>query len=564
MGNGVGAAAAMEAIYATVVALAALDAEDAALADAGSSGSAGNGVDVLRRAYEIRLERLALEKKLESQAAARKARSVVEAMDLQQAMTPPDAPLHDRTYTEISTVEEIAGILTISSGAASAFVAQSRQVCALPPVLDALSAGTLTWQQAKIFADETENLDHPSAAALVEHFLDPNAPNPARGCPAGQLVPARLRAKVRGWRERHHPDSIEKRHRKSAADRRVEYTPDRDGMAWISAYLPADTAQAIWNRTTAIARGLQGPDEHRTLPQRKADVLATQLLTHKTSTPEEDAGTETNTATAAAFTTEPGKVPTPRTEVLVTVPVFALLGLTDEPAFLDGYGPIPASMARKLLADGAESFHRVLINPRDGAPLEIGRTSYRLTKAMKKALQLRDGKCTFPGCNNNSLDNETDHLTAWQHGGTTGISNLAQLCPKHHRLKHNSSWEPTAATKDEPPGWTSPTGRHYQAEQTDREASQWPNQIGVEQRDSEGQHLEVGVWSMLPNAASSAYPAWLDTAPPHSEPPGDEPSGEYVVDSDDFAPEDPVWDAFYAKPFILPPDPQPDWELMLS
>ncbi|WP_411376534.1 HNH endonuclease [Arthrobacter sp. MPF02] len=206
-------------------------------------------------------------------------------------------------------------------------------------------------------------------------------------------------------------------------------------------------------------------------------MLATQLLTHKTSTPEEDAGTETNTATAAAFTTEPGKVPTPRTEVLVTVPVFALLGLTDEPAELDGYGPIPASMARKLLADGAESFHRVLIDPRDGAPLEIGRTSYRLTKAMKKALQLRDGKCAFPGCNNNSLDNETDHLQAWQHGGTTGISNLAQLCPKHHRLKHNSRWTPTAATKDKPPGWTSPSGRYYQAEQPDWEPSQWPPSV---------------------------------------------------------------------------------------
>ena len=55
----------------------------------------------------------------------------------------------------------------------------------------------------------------------------------------------------------------------------------------------------------------------------------------------------------------------------------ALLGLTDEPAMLDGYGPIPPSMARHLIADGAESFHRVLIDPRDGAPLEIGRTSYR-------------------------------------------------------------------------------------------------------------------------------------------------------------------------------------------
>jgi hypothetical protein len=154
--------------------------------------------------------------------------------------------------------------------------------------------------------------------------------------------------------------------------------------------------------------------------------------------------------------------------------VFALLGLTDEPAILDGHGPIPASMARKLLADGASSFYRVLVDPRDGAPLEIGRTSYRLTKAMKQALRLRDGKCTFPGCNNHTPDNETDHLQAWQHGGSTGISNLAQLCPKHHRLKHNSRWAPTPASKNEPPGWTSPTGRHYKSEQPDWEPPHWP------------------------------------------------------------------------------------------
>jgi hypothetical protein len=93
---------------------------------------------------------------------------------------------------------------------------------------------------------------------------------------------------------------------------------------------------------------------------------------------------------------------------------------------------------------------------------------------MKKALQLRDGTCTFPGCNNHSLDNDTDHLTAWHHGGTTGISNLAQLCPKHHRLKHNSTWKPTPATQTEPPGWTSPTGRHYKPEQPGPEPPQWP------------------------------------------------------------------------------------------
>ncbi|MHC6595290.1 HNH endonuclease signature motif containing protein, partial [Arthrobacter sp. C152] len=71
------------------------------------------------------------------------------------------------------------------------------------------------------------------------------------------------------------------------------------------------------------------------------------------------------------------------------------------------------SMARRLLANGAGSFYRVLVDPRDGAPLEIGRTSYRVTKAMRAWLMLRDGKCPFPGCSNNSLDNDADHILAW-------------------------------------------------------------------------------------------------------------------------------------------------------
>jgi hypothetical protein len=166
-----------------------------------------------------------------------------------------------------------------------------------------------------------------------------------------------------------------------------------------------------------------------------------------------------------------------RAQVLVTVPVVALMGLTDEPAMLDGYGPIPASMARELVANGADSFHRVLVDPRDGAPLEIGRTSYRVTKAMRNWLRMRDGKCPFPGCNNNSLDNEADHLLAWQHGGTTGISNLGQPCPKHHKLRHTSGWEPTPATQDEPPGWTSPSGRHYKSEHQDWEPPHWPDWV---------------------------------------------------------------------------------------
>ena len=141
---------------------------------------------------------------------------------------------------------------------------------------------------------------------------------------------------------------------------------------------------------------------------------------------------------------------------------------------LDGYGPIPPSMARQLIANGADSFHRVLIDPRDGAPLEIGRTSYPVTKATPPWLRLRDGKCPFPGCSNHSLDNEADHILAWAKGGATGITNLGQPCRKHHRLRHTTAWTPTTPTKDEPPGWISPAGRHYQSEHPDWEPPTWP------------------------------------------------------------------------------------------
>ncbi|WP_461189707.1 HNH endonuclease signature motif containing protein [Arthrobacter sp. Z4-13] len=589
MGNGAATETVMEGICASVAGLNALFLEDAAL---GTGASAGPVVDVLQRQYEIRLDRMAVVKQFEAQLAAVKARDAAEAVEIQHAMTPPEAPVHERTFNEMSAVEEIAGVLTISSASAGALVTHSRQICSLPLAFEALSSGAISWQHARIIADETEGLGPTGASNLAAHFLDPDAPNPARGAAAGDLVPARFRAKVRGWRERHHPESLEKRHTKCAADRRMEYTPDRDGMACVSLYLPADTASAIWNRTTALARGLQGPDEPRSMTQLRPDIAAHLLLTAgpalgpaPKSSPGQNNTGEANTETTQGNTDAPigvaflsvndrpddasgtgvtedgtstgstgqeatnthpvdlASVPVPGAQVLVTVPVFALLGLTDEPATLDGHGPIPASMARKLVADGASSFYRVLVDPRDGAPLEIGRTNYRLTKAMKQAIRLRDGKCTFPGCNNHSLDNDTDHLTAWHHGGTTGISNLAQLCPKHHRLKHHKPWTPTPANNNEPPGWTSPTGRHYKPEQPDREPPQWPPGL-----------LPAEMSKFQPAEA----PAFLDFL--HVDPPLEEPVDDSLVDADDIPPDDHVWDDFYATPPKLPEDPLKEWE----
>jgi len=318
-----GVGAELDGVHASVAALDALALEDHNLEHSALTAGAGD-IDVLQRRHEIRLERLELTARLEAQLAAVKTRDAAEAVKFQQAMTPPDASVQDRTYAEMSTVEEIAGVLTVSSAAAGALVEQSLRVCSLPLAFEALSAGAMSWQHARIIADETEGLTPEGAVKLVAHFFDPEAPNPARGAAPGELIPSRFRAKVRAWRERHHPETIEKRHVQGVADRRMEYTPDRDGMAWVTLRLPGDTACAIWNRTTAIARGLQGPDEPRTLTQLRPDIAASLLLgagtiTAETLTAKDGggiAGTESSagrgTASDAQGSRQIGKVPAPR------------------------------------------------------------------------------------------------------------------------------------------------------------------------------------------------------------------------------------------------------------
>jgi hypothetical protein len=517
-----GTAAVVRAFADIAAAIAVLNAEVDGVGGVGSGVS--SEADPLRGVGDRCLDILAGVRGAEGGIAGLKARAAVKYADTVRAAAAPDASVQAQ---EMAVTAEVACALTIGDRAAGSFLVVSHALTTtLPLTLAALQAGTISWQHARVMADEAATLDRAGAAALEAHFLDPDAPGAASGCPAGEMPASRFRHRARTWRERHHAQSIEARHATGVLDRRVEYTPDQDGMAWLSAYLPADQAAGIWNRTTAIARGLQGPDQHRTLTQLRADVLATALLSsgnllgggdlfgrgspgHGTAGSDPDGGMHPAAHDPGRVPSlDPGlaDVPTPRAQVLVTVPVFSLLGATEEPAMLDGYGPIPASMARDLVANGADSFHRVLVDPRDGAPLEIGRTSYRLTNAMRQWLRLRDGKCPFPGCSNQSLDNDADHLLAWAKGGTTGVANLGQPCPKHHRLRHTSAWRPTPATKNEPPGWISPTGRHYKSEHQDWEPPHRPDQPERQQNPPDQQENQPGRQAQPQNGHAASHP----------------------------------------------------------
>ncbi|PVZ52092.1 DUF222 domain-containing protein, partial [Arthrobacter sp. H-02-3] len=232
---------AVEAVAASVAVLAALlgsgaggpDRSDPAAADA------QRDADPLRDLAEGLLDGLAEVARLEARTAALKVQLAADYARAGRFLAPPAGSVRDRAVQEMALVAEVACVLTVSERTAGALLSEARALTtALPLTWAALRAGTISWQHARILIEETSGLDSAGAASLEGHFLDPAAPGAARGCAAGELVPSRFRAKTRTWRERHHPESIEARHTVSVADRRVEFVPDRDGMAWLSARLP--------------------------------------------------------------------------------------------------------------------------------------------------------------------------------------------------------------------------------------------------------------------------------------------------------------------------------------
>src|SRR5690554_5532201 len=294
--------------------------------------------------------------------------------------------------------EELACALRVPAGTAEALVAASRTlVHDLPGTMNLLRTGIISYRHAEVVID--------------------------------------VRQKARKLRENAHPETIESRRRKAATDRAVTFTPAPDGMAWLSLYLEAPKAQAIYNRVTETAISLQGKEEPRTLTQLRADV-AFDLLT--------------------------GGASNIRPTVMVTVPVLTLLGHSDEPASLDGYGPIDAETARDL-ARHAPSFTRLLTHPETGAVLSVGKNQYSVPVDMRRWLRVRDATCRFPGCNRNAKHSDIDHTTAWAHDGETRTDNLAHLCPKHHKLKHETHWAVTQGD-DGALIWVSPSGHTYATE----------------------------------------------------------------------------------------------------
>jgi len=309
-------------------------------------------------------------------------------------------------------------------------------VTELPGTLAAVAAGAISAAHATVLAEALWRLpDDPGLPAALEAAVLPGV------LAAGCVTVPQLRRRVRRAVLALDPATAEERHQRALADRRVEYHPGEDGMASLTALLPAPEAQLIYTRLTA-ATGLLPTQDPRTLDQQRADLFVDGLLSG---------------LPLDALPTVQGRRPA----IQVTVSADTLLGLDDQPAHLTGYGPITAESARRLAADTSGTWRRLLTDPDTGALLDISPRRYRPPQRLRDFVNARDDVCVFPTCNQPGYRCEPDHTIPFDQGGPTRRNNVALTCRRHNQTKTTGTgW----TYRHNPNGtftWTTHTGHTY-------------------------------------------------------------------------------------------------------
>ena len=337
---------------------------------------------------------------------------------------------------------DIAIRLRVPEGTAQRLIAEAKQLIHRLPTTEVdLAAGEFSYRHAQVIIEETYGLGDPMTGDLEALLL------PA----ANELTVSQFKEFARKLREKLNPGGMNERHRDAASRRTVTLDFERDGMALLSAYLPAEVAMAAHDRLTRLALAVgrvmvtaddteeSGDGGKRTLSQLRADVFGDLMINGDTC----DAGDPSMHGI--------------RPQLLVSVPALTMLRAEDAPGHLSGYGPIAPETARELAAR-APSFARVLTDPINGVILDFDDKKYVVRSDLRTVLTLQFERCSFPGCRRPASQCEMDHTVDWAKGGTTSLSNLAPLCKKHHNLKHHSAMKVTKRA-DGAMQWFTATGR---------------------------------------------------------------------------------------------------------
>jgi hypothetical protein len=313
----------------------------------------------------------------------------------------------------------------------------------MPHTFTLMKAGLFSQWQATILARETACLSVEDRK-VIDHELCATGPGgePARAVSMGlrQLENAAKKLAITLDQA-----SVVARAANAEKDRRVSLRPAPDTMTWLGALLPVKDGVAVFAALDQAAKAAHAAGDERTRGQVMADTLVDRV---------------TGRSAAGAK---------PRIEVKIVMTADSLTGDADQPALVEGYGPVPAAWAREALND-AEVFVRRLFTDPAGQLVAMESRSRKAPDGLAEFITTRDGGiCRTVGCD--APIRNIDHVERHADGGETTAENLQGLCERCNQAKEALGWRarpgpdgsiititPTGHTYISPPPDTWPPG----------------------------------------------------------------------------------------------------------
>jgi hypothetical protein len=325
----------------------------------------------------------------------------------------------------------------------------------LPETLAALRAGRTSEWRTILVARETACLSTDDRRE-ADAFLGPRL---------GDWGDRQVEAEARRLAYRMDPAAFTARARSAATNRRVTLRPAPDVMARLAALLPVAQGVAAYAALRREADARRAAGDPRGLGQLMADTLVERV---------------TGQASAVDVPVEVGLVMTDSALLGEHAPVERdgrPLGdpvpagdrgpgeprQGQEPAWLTGYGPVPAPVARELVRDtaGEVFLRRVFTRPGSGELVGLESRRRCFEGGLRRLLVLRDQLCRTPWCG--APLRETDHVVPVEAGGRTGEANGQGLCQACNQTKREPGWSarPGSGGAGTAVTTTTPTGDRY-------------------------------------------------------------------------------------------------------
>jgi hypothetical protein len=277
--------------------------------------------------------------------------------------------------------------------------------------LDALAAGDVGFAHVAVLAGTVQALrESPSATPFDEQPLLTQA----RAHPL-----ARFRDDCAQARHAHDAAAFLAEQSRDVEYRSLETRTTEGRLGFLNGWFDAVGWTTIRTALDPLARRT-GRDDLRSRGRRYADALV-ELAEHSL---------------------DAGLVPSvggQRPHLQVTTTFETMAGVPGAPGgVLEGAGPIAGATVQRIACDS--SVTGVVLSS-DSAVLDMGRTHRVPGLKLRRALRVRDGGCTWPGCDRTVPWTAAHHLVHWAQGGATELDNLALLCHHHHRQVHEGGWQ---------------------------------------------------------------------------------------------------------------------------